>query len=81
MPPNVAEGRFALALDIGSRQWGGSSWSLDYDLGPFDEDLGTHVGQTAWDARRGKARVDRAKPNELASILELIPKETNDGNG
>ncbi len=77
-PPNVEDGRFALTMDIGSRQWGGRTWDLDYDLGRFDDDLGAHVGQMTWDVRRGGGVTsDRAKPNELAAVLELIPKATN----
>ena len=47
-PPNVDAGQFRLALEVGSRQWGGSSWNVDYDVGHFDAEHGTHDGDIAW---------------------------------
>jgi hypothetical protein len=46
--PRVAEGRFRLLLEIGSRQWGGNMWDLDVDLGPFDSEAGEHTGEIVW---------------------------------
>jgi hypothetical protein len=43
-PPRVADGVFKLAVEIGSRQWGGSSHYIDFDIGHFDVDTGTHDG-------------------------------------
>jgi hypothetical protein len=37
--PDVAAGRFRLAVDIGSRQWGGAAFEVDFDLGRFDSEL------------------------------------------
>ena len=37
-PPNVPDGEFKLLLEVGSRQWGGSEWDLDLNLGPFNID-------------------------------------------
>src|SRR5665647_3418711 len=31
--PDVAEGRFALRAEVGSRQWGGAGWDIDLDIG------------------------------------------------
>lgn len=47
-PPNVAAGRFKLRLDVGSRQWGGTAWDLDVDIGRFDEMTGQHDGALSW---------------------------------
>jgi hypothetical protein len=60
--PDVASGRFRLSVEIGSRQWGGSTWELDLDIGRFDEDLGMHEGAISWDLRRaspGSATTDK----------------------
>ena len=53
--PDVAAGMFTLTLEIGSRQWGGSTWELDLDIGRFDEETGTHDGEITWDLRRSSA--------------------------
>ena len=53
--PDVAGGRFWLTLEVGSRQWGGRTWELDLDVGAFDEDSGTHVGDITWDLRSATA--------------------------
>jgi len=42
--PDVDAGRFRLKLDVGSRQWGGGSFHVDYDVGRFDPASGTHDG-------------------------------------
>lgn len=47
-PPDVESGRFRLLLDIGSRQWGGTRWDLDLNLGRFDADIGAHDGEITW---------------------------------
>ena len=58
--PDVDRGEFRLGLQIGSRQWGGSTWELDVHTGVFDADLGHHDGDLSWDLRRaGAAGGDR----------------------
>lgn len=54
-PPEVQEGRFRLQLDIGSRQWGGSSWDLDLNIGRFMPDLGVHDGPITFAVRLANA--------------------------
>jgi len=46
--PDVDAGQFRLALALGSRQWGGSTWDLDFSIGRFDADLGVHDGPITW---------------------------------
>jgi len=41
--PDVAEGRFALRAEVGSRQWGGAGWDIDLDIGRFDLEQGAHA--------------------------------------
>lgn len=47
--PRVAEGRFFLSLDVGSRQWGGHQWDLDLSIGRLDAETGTHDGEITWE--------------------------------
>lgn len=49
--PQVAKGLFQLTMDVGSRQWGGSTWDLDLNIGGFDPETGTHDGQIQWECR------------------------------
>jgi hypothetical protein len=49
--PDVDAGRFRLTLALGSRQWGGTMWDLDFDLGRFDADLGLHDGEITWNVQ------------------------------
>jgi hypothetical protein len=58
--PDVDAGSFHLTLEIGSRQWGGTTWDLDIDIGRFDEDTGSHDGEITWD-------ICRARPNGSAA--------------
>jgi hypothetical protein len=50
--PDVANGHFRLALDIGSRQWGGTTWDVDLEVGRFEADAGEFIGDIAWSCRR-----------------------------
>jgi len=47
--PDVSNGIFRLKYEIGSRQWGGSSWDLDLHVGRFDVDTGEFDGAITWD--------------------------------
>lgn len=45
---DVDAGRFRLGLALGSRQWGGTDWNLDLNIGRFLPDLGLHDGPITW---------------------------------
>jgi hypothetical protein len=66
--PDVANGRFFLLFEVRSRQWGGSTWELDMELGRFDVDLGEFDGAITWDLRRytGDASDDEQR------VLDLV---------
>jgi hypothetical protein len=78
--PNVGAGRFWLQLEVGSRQWGGTTWDLDVNLGTFDPEDGSHDGPITWDVRR-HVEVDRqdsraAKAGHaLLAVLQDHPDE------
>jgi hypothetical protein len=44
LTPDVAAGRFRLTADIGSRQWGGGTFEVDFNIGKFDPETGSHDG-------------------------------------
>jgi hypothetical protein len=64
--PDVEQGAFKLLLEVGSRQWGGSSWALDLTLGRFDTELGEHEGDIAWEIRRRAIGADQSVDRVLA---------------
>lgn len=46
--PDVAAGRFRLKMVVGSRQWGGAEYHVDFDIGRWDDELNDHVGALRW---------------------------------
>jgi hypothetical protein len=66
---DVAKGLFRLTLEIGSRQWGGSTWNLDLDVGRFDEDLGEFEGSINWDLNRASAGPASVLDRVVALVL------------
>lgn len=70
--PDVNNGNYYLSLTIGSRQWGGSAWDLDINIGRFDEDTGEYDGSITWDIYRsnGNTSTHDAKVNIIAAIIE-----------
>ena len=58
--PDVDAGRFRLAVDVGSRQWGGASYELDLDIGRFDADTGSHDGAIKFNVRRAGGGDERS---------------------
>lgn len=66
--PDVARGRFQLRLNIGSRQWGGTSWDLDLDVGTFDADLGVHDGNITWALRAAGTSADTPRARIVAAV-------------
>lgn len=71
---DVDNGRFYLTLSIGSRQWGGSTWELDIDVGRFDVDNAEFEGSISWDLHRasggGNTSPRDAKVKILAAVME-----------
>lgn len=71
--PDVPNGRFALTMTIGSRQWGGTTWDLDMDIGRFDIDTAEYEGTISWDLNRataGRSDRDRARARILAAVID-----------
>jgi hypothetical protein len=66
--PDVPNGRFRLRLDIGSRQWGGTSWEVDLDLGKHDPATGLHVGAIRWAVRPATTGTPTAQSKHDAKI-------------
>jgi hypothetical protein len=72
LPPDVDGGHFRLLLEVGSRQWGGSTWELDLELGRFDQELGEFDGAVDWGLRRHRPGHDREDDMAKLTILERL---------
>lgn len=72
-PVAVEIGEFKLKLRIGSRQWGERYWSISYNVGMFDEDLGDHIGDISWSVEKpAPPEDDRPREDWYALIRELL---------
>jgi hypothetical protein len=68
---DVTTGHFELAFEVGSRQWGATSWDLTVDLGPFDEDTMDNEGDITWTVQRSSGK--RGSSSGTAEfILNLV---------
>jgi hypothetical protein len=80
--PDVDGGIFRLSLDIGSRQWGGTTWDLDLSIGRFDEDTMSHDGEITWDLNRasgGRTKESKSTARTASmekSILDVLTDES-----
>lgn len=70
--PDVEGGRFKLVLDIGSRQWGGSTWDLDVSLGVFDHEAGEYDGGLGWEIRPHVESEGSAGDQARDAILDVL---------
>jgi len=70
--PDVESGHFNLLLEVGSRQWGGSTWELDLELGRFDQELGEFDGAINWELRRHRPGQDPEDDTAKLAILERL---------
>ena len=74
--PDVPSGSFKLTLEVGSRQWGGSIWDLDLEIGRFEEDTGTHDGDIAWTiARAGTSSSDSNRRGKKGADVQTKIRE------
>jgi hypothetical protein len=69
--PNVETGEFHLALEIGSRQWGGIAWDLDLSIGRLDPDTGEFDGAITWDLNRAGSGPGAGQPGPGTVDLAL----------
>lgn len=74
--PDVENGRFKLLMEVGSRQWGGTAWDLNIDLGRFDDETGEYDGAISFDLGRHRDTSNDGDPRVLAvAIVGARPAE------
>ncbi|MAU80512.1 MAG: hypothetical protein CME34_01295 [Gordonia sp.] len=77
-PADVEKGDFHLRVAYGSRQWGGREYDIDWHLGRFDPETGTHDGDIHWtvhenvDAARSQGAQEGQDPKTLPGQKALI---------
>ena len=74
---NVDAGAFRLAMEVGSRQWGGTTYDVDLNVGRFDAELCMHDGPISWDVRRAEFGAERGGDSDKLlstkkAILDVI---------
>ena len=73
--PDVAEGRFALRAEVGSRQWGGAGWDIDLDIGRFDLEQGTHASPIKVSVERSGSGASAPSGRERLLTREDVMRE------
>lgn len=75
-PPNLSDGEFQLLTEFGSRQGFNRRWEIDWHLGPFDDELGMHVGEIGWDVREASECVGTENRNDETKrgVLAVVDK-------
>lgn len=71
--PDVTNGEFKLLLEVGSRQWGGSEWDLDMNLGPFDVELGEFDGDISWELHRHRDPIGDSLEAKVVKLITAHP--------
>lgn len=69
--PDVDAGKFRLGLALGSRQWGGTTWDLDLDIGRFDPELGLHDGPIGWNIRAAAMPPTADDPEDQLAMVKV----------
>jgi hypothetical protein len=72
---NVERGLFKLTADIGSRQWGGGTYDIDFDIGHFDTETGSHDGAITFRVTKpggNDEAIDRDVTKRLAARRAVI---------
>ncbi|MGW6377064.1 AAA family ATPase [Rhodococcus sp. NPDC055112] len=78
--PDLDAGSYRLAVEFGSRQWGGSRWELDWQIPAFGElEEGPADDGVSWEIRRADGGSDRDRRSrsrgsgeKRAELLEVI---------
>ncbi|WP_461418312.1 ATP-binding protein [Gordonia sp. GN26] len=65
-PPDMDAGRFRLAVQFGSRRWGGREWNLDWDLPTAEAMERGEAGDVSWSIAR--ANSGHTLPGSKATI-------------
>ena len=76
-PPDVRAGDFWLTTSFNGRDWGGTTFDIDWHLGPFDHDAGAHTGQISWDitdhGTAGKTPQFSALRADITALIKKNP--------
>ena len=67
--PDVGAGVFTLRQEFGSRQWGATRWTVEWHLGGFNHDLGSHDGDITWDITSEIGGAAGVGDEEIATVV------------
>lgn len=77
-PPTVRVGEFWLRAVVGSRQWGGQDFALDWNVGAFDpstSEFATPITVAAYERDFETERSERAQDKVQAKVWALVREE------
>jgi hypothetical protein len=72
---DVSTGHFELSFEVGSRQWGGTSWNLVVDLGAFDDDTMDNEGDISWSITRTTGTSATRRTDQYSEIISRVIAE------
>lgn len=70
--PDVPAGKFKLRLAIGSRQWGGADYDLDFNVGRFNVNTGEYDGPITFELHRSTGGALAAGDGDERRVLDLV---------
>lgn len=71
--PDVRAGEFWLTTSFNGRDWGGSTFDIDWHLGPFNHDLNAHDGQISWNVAEHKD--NDGSGTQSANLIRQLVKD------
>lgn len=80
--PDVQTGDFWLTTSYNGRDWGGNTFDVDWHLGPFDHDTGTHTGHISWNVndrksvssvmKNAQTKTQRKESDVISAIRQVL---------
>ena len=68
MKPSVQTGDFWLTTSFNGRDWGGTTYDVDWHLGPFNHDKNAHDGTISWDVHDHGAMSGTASAPPISTL-------------
>ncbi|OCH79838.1 hypothetical protein A9310_23380 [Gordonia sp. UCD-TK1] len=77
-PPDQDAGEFRLAMEFGSRRWGGRRWNVDWRLPSAEAMERGEVGDVSWSVERSKADKESARGQQVEDDIVRVLRDEPD---